>query len=163
MVNCEHVHIIQHISEDELKAWIKKEKDSDTLKRLIFICLRYSGLSVNEASKRVGASKSTGYNWQNAWNESGCDGLQRQYGDGRPSKLSDEQMEELYRLLGEREHWTTREVVELVLQKFSVEYSTSQITRILRYKLKLHYAKPYPRDSRRPEDAEEILKKKCHK
>ncbi|UUX92890.1 helix-turn-helix domain-containing protein [Methanoplanus endosymbiosus] len=142
-----------------MKAWIKKEKDGDTLKRLIFIKMRYSGLSVNKASGRVGASKSTGYNWQNAWNESGCDGLQRQYGDGRPSKLSDEQMEELYRLLGEREHWTVKEVVELVFQKFSVEYSASQITRILKYKLKLHYMKPYSTDYRRPEGAEVIQDK----
>ena len=45
----------------------------------------------------------------------------------------------------------------MVKDKFGIDYSEDQIVRILRNKLQLHFAKPFPRDYRRPDDAEVLL------
>ncbi|MDR9816980.1 MAG: helix-turn-helix domain-containing protein [Candidatus Methanoculleus thermohydrogenotrophicum] len=39
--------------------------------RLVFIRLRYKGMSVVDAAEAVGVSHQTGYNWQKRWNEEG--------------------------------------------------------------------------------------------
>ncbi len=48
--------------------------------------------------------------------------------------------------------------LELIKERFDVEYSIRQVERILR-DLKFGYAKPYTIYSKMPEDAEELLKK----
>ena len=50
------------------------------------------------------------------------------------------------------------EVRTLIFNEFKVEYSLKQVRIILR-KFGMKYAKPYPHDFRKPENAEEILKK----
>jgi len=57
-----------------------------------------------------------------------------------------------------RDDWATEDVRKLVLEDFNVEYTPKQIRVILKsFGMKL--AKPYPRDYRRPDDAENRLKK----
>ena len=57
-----------------------------------------------------------------------------------------------------KDYWTTREVLELIKEKYGVEYSQKQIGVIL-HRFKMYHSKPYTLDYRRPENAEEILKK----
>ena len=85
------------------------------------------------------------------------EGLKPNYGGGRPSELSDEQKEELKAILKERNDWTAKEVRELIKEKFGVEYSLRHVSRILR-SFGMKYAKPYQKDYRRAENAEESLK-----
>jgi len=54
--------------------------------------------------------------------------------------------------------WTTKEVQELIKEKFGVIYSSWQVRRILK-SFGMKYAKPFQKDYRRPENAEELLKK----
>ncbi len=61
-------------------------------------------------------------------------------------------------MLERKDYWTTREVLELVKEKYDVEYSQKQIGVILR-SFSMHHSKPYTLDYRRPENAEDILKK----
>ena len=65
---------------------------------------------------------------------------------------------ELSRLLHERETWTLREVRIAIIEEFGIEYSEMQVWRILK-SMNMHHAKPYILDERRPEEAEDILKK----
>ena len=65
---------------------------------------------------------------------------------------------ELSRLLYEKETWTLREVRIMIREIFGIEYSEMQVWRILK-SMNMHHAKPYILDKRRPEDAEDILKK----
>ena len=81
-----------------------------------------------------------------------------QFGGGRKPKLTDEQMIELKSLLKKKDFWTTREVLELIKEKYGVEYSLKRIGVILK-NFGMHHSKPYILDYRRPKDAEEILKK----
>ncbi len=159
MARPENITIERHITAEELQRRIKSlEKDVKVLKRLYFIKYRYEGVAVEDAAKRVGISKPVAYIWQDRWNKEGYEGLKPKFAGGKPSKLSGDQKELLKKILNNRDDWTTEEIKKLISKEFMVEYSLKQIRIILRqFGMKL--AKPYPHDYRRPDDAEEILKK----
>jgi hypothetical protein len=71
--------------------------------------------------------------------------------------LEKEEIERLKRFLQERPFWRTKEVQELIKERFGVKLSENQTRRILRNKLKMLSEKPYPTDYRKPKDAEQIL------
>ena len=147
------------MSAEELNRRIKTiEKDVKILKRLYFIKFRYDGDSVERAAEKIGVTKRIGYIWQKRWNEKGYDGIIPRYAGGRPSKLSQQQKNELGQLLKQKENWTTKDVRDLVSKRFNVEYTLKQIYIILR-DMGMNFAKPYPHDYRKPPDAEDILKK----
>ena len=60
-------------------------------------------------------------------------------------------------MLKEKE-WTTKEVQEVIEAEFGVIYSSWQVRRILK-SFGMRYAKPYQKDYRRADDAEDTLKK----
>jgi len=155
----EVIPINRQMSVEELNSRIKNiEKDVKILKRLYFIKFRYDGDSVERAAEKVGITKRIGYIWQERWNEKGYEGIIPRYAGGRPSKLSQQQKNDLEQLLKQKETWTTKEVRDQILEKFNVEYTLKQIYIILR-DMGMNFAKPYPHDYRRPSDAEDILKK----
>jgi len=159
MVKTEQIQIVKHMTVNDLTKQIKKlEKDTMVLQRLFFIKYRYEGKSVEEAAKLVGASKNTGYLWQERWNNDGYNGLSPQFAGGRPSYLSDQQKDKLKVLLEKKDNWTTKEVQELISKRFGVKYTQKQIRIILR-KFGMNYAKPYHHDYRKPKNAKDILKK----
>lgn len=161
MTGQEQIAIVRHVPFSVLKKRIKHHKGlPEVLPRLLFIRLRYTGVSVDKAADAVGVSGQTGYNWQERWNADSFEGLVPRYAGGHPSKLTDEQKAELLELLREHDHWTTVEAQRLIQSHFGVAYSLDQVRRILK-SFGMHYGKPYPRDHRRPGDAEKILKKKC--
>jgi putative transposase len=133
VANKEQNPIIRHITADILKKKIKhQEKENKVLKRLIFIKLRYDGFNVAEASEKIGISTATGYLWQDQWNKNGYEGLIPKYAGGRPPKLSAEDKTKLKEYLNEKDHWSLKEVKNLIFFKFGVQYSDDQIRRILR-------------------------------
>jgi putative transposase len=147
---------------EELDKRIKTlEVKTRVLKRLYFIKHRYNGKSVEEACDLVGVKKPVGYIWQDRWNEEGYKGLIPRFAGGRPSKLSKEQKDRLLQLLEQKDNWTSEEVRDLIHKEFNVEYTLKQI-RIILKSYGMRCAKPYVRDYRRPDDAEDILKKDCH-
>ncbi|MDR9817549.1 MAG: helix-turn-helix domain-containing protein [Candidatus Methanoculleus thermohydrogenotrophicum] len=86
-------------------------------------------------------------------------GLVPKHAGGHPSKLTDEQKAALLEKLREKEDWTTAEVQHRIQSQFGVDYSLDQVRRILKSS-GMFSGKPYPRDYRRPRDAEQVLKKK---
>jgi putative transposase len=117
----EQIHIEKHISWEELDKRIKNlEKDTNVLKRLYFIKYRYEGKMVSESAKLVGVTKRVGYIWQKRWNEKGYEGLIPRYAGGRPSKLTDQQKEQLVELLNKQDTWTTEEVRALIIKNFDI-------------------------------------------
>ena len=79
------------------KAKIKSEWAY--FEKLTFIEDVYSGENVNYAIEKRGKSAQTGYNWVNAWNESGFEGLKRKPGSSGKSKLTENQFKELKKLI----------------------------------------------------------------
>ena len=106
----------------------------------------------------VGVTKATGYAWLKRWNSNGYEGLIPEFGGGRPSKLTEEQKEKLKEMLRKKDLWATKEVQELIEAEFGITYSSWQVRRILK-SFGMRYAKPYQKDYRRPDDAEDTLKK----
>lgn len=162
MVRPEGIFIERHMTVEELDKQIKLEKNATLLKRLYFIKYRYGELSVEESIQRIGSSKQTGYTWQERWNQDGYDGLKPRYSGGRRSKLADKQKEQLKIMLTKRDDWTTEAVRELIFKEFDVKYSLKQV-RVILHNFGMKLAKPYSHDYRRPDDAEEQLKKKSRR
>ena len=155
----EEIPIQRLMNIEDLNRKIKSvEKDVKILKRLYFIKFRYSGDSVEKASEKVGVTKRIGYICQNRWNEKGYEGIIPRYAGGRPSKISEQQKKELEQILRRKESWTTKEIKYVISRECSVDYSLKQIYVILR-DMGMNFGKPYPRDYRRPPNAEEMLKK----
>lgn len=157
-------HIDQKISLEKLDWLIKIERNTKVQQKLYFIRFRYLGDSIEEATSRLGVTKRIGYYWQNRLNEQGYEGLLHKSGAGRPSYLSDEKILELKSILESKDFWTTDEVKDLIKDKFGIDYCLNSIRKLLK-KIGMHYNIPYCLDYRRPENAEEILKKfrKCNK
>jgi len=148
----------RHISEKDLEGLIREERDKRLLERLIFIRDLYDGESVEKAAGKLGRGKQTGYNWLRRWNTKSPEGLKPDFTKaGRHPRLSVEEKRNLENMLRERGDWTTKEVRSLIEEKFGVRYCLRSAMRILR-SLGMKYCKPYLRDYRRPEDAEERLK-----
>ena len=158
MARPEEIKIVKHLTQAELDKRIKSlEKDVRVLKTLYFIQYRYDGKSVEEAADLVKVSKNNAYIWQERWNDVGPDGIVPRFSGGKPSKLTDEQKEDLKKRLGAGS-FTTGDVHRIILDNYHVDYSMKQVRVILR-QMGLNYAKPLQHDYRRPADAEEQLKK----
>lgn len=150
------MRVVKHLSEKELETLIKNEKNKRFAERLFFIRGLYAGEGVETAARKLGRCKVTGYHWLKRWNAHGLEGLKLNFGGGRPAKLSSTKREQLKQKLQEKGHWTTREVRKLIQDEFGKDYSPANMSRVLR-SLGMRYAKPYPRDYRRPNDAEAKL------
>ena len=145
-----------HVCLEDLRRLIKREKNAGLRHKLLFIKQLYDGDSVEIASERMCVSKESGYVWLKSWNEESKDGLRRRSGSGRPPLLSRRQLDDLRNRLKKKANWLTSEVRALIKGLSGIVYSNRQVSRILR-KFKMHYAKPYPSDYRRPDDAEQQL------
>ena len=151
------------IKRDELEDRIKKvESEVRVLKRLYFIHHLYLGENIEEASEKVCISVPTGYEWLKRWNEGGYENLIPQFDGGAPGKLTPEQQKLLDQYLKDHDPITSKEVKKYIKTVLGVEYSDMHIWRILRGK-NLYYGKPFVKDIRRPDNAEEILKKNSMK
>ncbi|MDR9817285.1 MAG: helix-turn-helix domain-containing protein [Candidatus Methanoculleus thermohydrogenotrophicum] len=72
MTGREQITIARHVSLSVLKKQITHPKGlPQVVPRLVFVQLRYKGMSVVNAAEAVGVSHQTGYNWQERWNEGG--------------------------------------------------------------------------------------------
>lgn len=142
------------------KAKIKSEWSY--FEKLTFIEDIYAGENVNYAIEKRGKTAQTGYNWVNAWNESGFEGLKRKSGSRGKSKLSEEELINLKKLIKKHNLTGIRQIKKLIQDEFGVTYSERQICRIMN-KLNFGYAKPYVIPAKSPEDAEEQLKKTSKK
>ncbi|MDL5501804.1 MAG: helix-turn-helix domain-containing protein, partial [Candidatus Methanoperedens sp.] len=143
MARPENITIERHITAEELQERIKSlEKDVNVLQRLYFIKYRYEGVTVEEAASRVEISKPVAYIWQDRWNKEGYEGLKPKFAGGKPSKLSDDQKEQLKKILNKRDDWTTDEIRKLIWKEFKIEYTLKQIRIILR-KFGMNFSKPF--------------------
>src|SRR5512135_3300627 len=110
-----------------------------------------------------GIAGSTGYLWLRTWNDAGYAEIsEKGQRTGRPPQLDKWDLVFLNYLLHQKITWTAVEVRELIQREFCIKYSPAQVIRILRERMGMHFSKPFPRDSRRPPDAEERLKARLH-
>ncbi|WP_135604706.1 helix-turn-helix domain-containing protein [Methanococcoides sp. NM1] len=133
MVKTEMIPIQKKLTHQELNKRIRYiETLIKVLDRLYFIRYRYMGDSVEEAATKVGVTKKVAYVWQKRWNKDGYAGLLPRHGGGRPSKLSEDQRNDLKLYMRVQKNWTTARVAGLIKEKFGVEYSLKQVRIILK-------------------------------
>jgi len=162
MARPEAISIVKHVPLEELNGILKdNERDAVRASRIrqwvLFVRMRYLGYTVQEAAKAAGMSLQGGYNLQERWNTGGRDALEPAFGGGRPSRLTEEQKDRIVEILRVCP-METSDVRLYIMEEYGIEYSMKQVHVILS-KRGLHHAKPYPRDYRRPDDAETALKK----
>ena len=88
-----NLFVLEHMSHEELAYVIKIEKDEKLLKRHMFIQFLYLTKNIKKSSLLMGISEQNGRNWIDLWNQNGEKGLIIQWGGGRPSLISKDNME----------------------------------------------------------------------
>ncbi len=145
-------------TEDLDKEIAKYTKCHRYYERLLAVKIVDQGHSIAEAARIIQKEYATVHRWMKICESEGLEGLKPNFGGGRPSKLTDEQMKELDEIIAHTPNMAMSDVRLLVYEKFNVDYSLKQIG-VITKKLGYNYAKAYPKFSKTPEDAEEQLKK----
>lgn len=101
-------------------------------------------------------STTTGYDWIEKWNKNGINGLKDKPITGRIARLTEYNINLLELELKKRDFWDISEIQELIKSNFNIELSRNRLSVVLR-EMKMNYTKPYKKDYRRPENAEEML------
>jgi transposase len=117
--------------------------------------------SLAEVARLVGASLSSVKRWRRAWKEGGVKALAAKPHPGTPSKLTDEQKQDLVEILlagpiaagYQTDLWTCRRVAEVVRKKFRVPYHPGHLSRILH---DLGFSPQKPRQVAREQDSEAV-------
>lgn len=92
-----------------------------------------------EVADFLGVSRNTVYRWRRRYRCGGRDGIEAKPIPGRPPRLTDRQLEQLFHCLeqGARaygfpsERWTHERVAALIRQKFNVDFCAFHVGRIL--------------------------------
>ncbi len=151
--------VIKHLTKEELEEKYRKEKDSTIKERLLAILLLYDGKNISEVAGIIRRSERTIKEWLKRWNERGYEGILPETSKRRRKpKISSEEWDKILKEI-EGKGMTIKEVTVYVKTTRGVEYAYKTVWTILRKKKKVKYGKPYIQNSKRPENAEEILKK----
>ena len=146
---------------------VKKKLDEAVRRRVRAGRMLLAGKTPAQAAAAVGVARQTAYTWKAVLDEGGIDALRDMPTRGRPARLDDEQRQALARVLlqSPTEHgfgtelWTLKRVGVVVQRMFGVEFSLSQIWRILGG-LGFSVQKPERRALERDEDAVQTWKRK---
>jgi len=152
------VTLIKHLTRDELERKYKEEKNPRVKERLLAILLIYEGKKVCELPDIVKRARSSIENWIRRWNMKGYEGLMPEFTGGPTPRIDDSEWDRIVKEI-ENKGMTIKDVTVYVKDSRGVNYSYKTVWQILRKKKKVRYGKPYIKNSKRPDDAEEILKK----
>ena len=123
------------MGDDELKLLIEylhDEKNVFVYKKLLSFLFQKLGYSLEVISKIIGVTRETLLSWNKQWKNEGYESLLRKKGQGRKSKLTDEQWEEIRKILRTRNDWTLPEIAEVIESKYHVTYSLTRLATILK-------------------------------
>lgn len=123
---------------EELKKLYQKERDGKAKLRLLAAILRKEGKSLDYISESIQIPKTTVHDWLSRLESKDMDGLVDDKRSGRPSWLSQEQKEELKKVLSESPEkqdipfkvWTTSLVQYVIYKLFNVKYKPRNVTKI---------------------------------
>ena len=109
--------------------------------RLSVVKMVKQGYTRGEAAEAFNVHRKSAEKWVKIYNEKGLSGLEPDYSKcGVDSKLTDEQLEELKKIVTDPEKdYDMRSVKKLIEEKYGVKYSRKQIWVILRKKFGLQY------------------------
>ncbi len=156
----------------ELEELMRKQKNKRNYERLLAIRMLMLGANPDDIAEEINRSRATIYNWAALWNKNGWESLKYKPSSGKKPKLTLEDLAELKDILEtktpkeidflntDQRYWDIEIALEFINGYFGTDYTYYGVWRILREKLKFQYTKPYPMNYKRPNNAEEILKKR---
>jgi transposase len=159
------MHVADHLSLDALQALASREADKRRFLRLRAVILALRGHSAPEIAEALGASRRAIQGWVARYNRAGPDGLADRPKSGRPSLLTEPQIERLRRRIEagprpEDDACTLRgpEIRAILVREFGVAYSLPAVYALLH---RLGYAclDPRPRHLKADPQAREDFKK----
>jgi putative transposase len=160
MVNMVQKKVANHLSKNKLNNIIKELKNNCTMyKRFVFISTVRDGKKVSEACDILKISEPTGHRWLDLFNENGPEGLYPNYQNcGRFSMMSDEQFDDFSKIIENEDYLTVQRAHEIIKTRYNIDYSFQNVKNILE-KMEYNKGKPYQKFSKRPKNAEKMLKK----
>lgn len=153
------INIFKNMSKDELNEQISKYTTPYRIyQRLIAMRLISEGHTLKDTAEILQVTYQTVNRWANKCESEGINGLIPNFGGGKPSYLTNEEKVILDNLIQKTPNMTMKDVHELILKNFNVDYSMKQVGIIVK-NLGYNYSKAYPKFSKTPDNAEKILKK----
>lgn len=152
-------------NEDEIKELTEHLKEYKHHFKMYIRILAVRMVKLGETRTNVGEylhiNRQTVGKWVRIYDAEGIEGLVPDYSNcGVKSKLNDNQLEELYRILTDpNSHYTINDTKKLIKEKYKVDYSIKQVWVITRLKFGLNYRKPFIRYHEEPQEAKEDFKK----
>lgn len=139
----------------------KYQKEFKLYRRIQAVRMVKLGESISKTADYIHVHRNSVGNWVKKYDEQGIDGLKADYSNcGAESRLTDEQLMELYEIIiNSDKRYTISEVRQLIKKNYDITYSIKQVWVITRKKLGLNYCKPYLIYNEAPENAEDLLKK----
>jgi transposase len=103
-------------------------------RRLDAATLLQAGVSQARTARQLSVSSATASRWARQLATAGREALRRRRAPGRPSRLSAQQLQTLWKLYRAQPDpaWTCTRMADLILQRFGVDYQTDHAGRILR-------------------------------
>jgi len=155
------------ISKDELKNFYKKEKNPKAKVRLLATILRKNGKSLSEISYSIQKPIMTISDWLRKIEEEGLHRIYSVKQTGKPSKLTDDQLNKLEIILDESPEkqgipfkiWTTSLVQYIINKVFDVIYQIRNIRKIVK-KLGFRLKVPRQENLKKNDKSVEKFKKK---
>jgi transposase len=150
--------IIRHITEEELERLYRREKDVRIKERLLAVLLLYREYQADKVAEILCRGYASVRRWKDAWNAGGYEALKPDYKGGHEPRISSSKWDRILEEIKDK-GMTLKDVQVYVNTKYGANYAYTSVWYWVRKKKKAPYGKSYPMDSRRPENAEEILKK----
>jgi len=150
--------IIKHVDREELERMYREEKDARIKERLLAIIHIYDGKSISDTASIVKRSTSSVKRWLYAWNREAYNGLIPRFTGGPKPRMSYDEWDKVVKEI-EDKNMTIKDVRVYIKTTRGIDYSYDMVWKVLRKKMKVKYGKPYIMNAKRPDDAEEILKK----
>lgn len=152
---------------DEWRWLARTSRDSGQVRRLLSLAAIADGKSRKEAAAVGLMDRQTLRDWVHRFNAEGPAGLVDRQSPGRLPKLNEAQKEELDGLVAAGPagqvaglaRWRCVDLVDVVRQRFGVEYHETWISRILRA-LGLSHISPRPRHPKQDDEVLEAFKKR---
>lgn len=149
----------------QFETHYKKEKDARAKTRLHVLLLRRQKYTQPEIATMVSITQGTVSNICRRFLKEGWTSVYDKPRGGRPSRLTLHQKKSLKELLSHefvdeetRRGWQTKDVINLIKEKFGVKYSQRKIRDLL-YEMKMSWKVPRPEHKKRDEKAVRTFKK----
>jgi len=125
---------------EELRVLAGRVKDANQARRLLAIAAILDGMDREEAARIGGMDRQTLRDWVHRFNAQGPDGLINTKPPGRPSRLSEEQKEELCELVEAGPdpqkdgvaRWRCADLKRMLGERFGVDLSEVRLGRVLK-------------------------------